>query len=40
VVITAGSTDWAHGLRGNDPAVSRITKNILQKLGQTATAKP
>lgn len=32
-VVTAGSTDWSHGLRGNDAAVVRITKNVLDKLG-------
>lgn len=31
-VFTCGSTDWAHGLRGGDPAVERITRNILEKL--------
>lgn len=38
-VITAGSTDWAHGLRGGDKAVMQITRNILQKLGQTKPEK-
>ena len=33
-VVTAGTTDWAHGLRGNDPAVVRITKNILDRLSK------
>jgi hypothetical protein len=33
-VVTVGSTDWSHGLRGNDPAVVQITKNILDKLGK------
>ncbi len=33
-VITTGSTDWAHGLRGNDPAVVRITRNILDRLSK------
>jgi hypothetical protein len=32
-VVTVGTTDWSHGLKGNDPAVARITKNILQRLG-------
>ena len=32
-VVTVGTTDWAHGLRGNDPVVTRITKNVLDKLG-------
>jgi hypothetical protein len=31
-VFTAGTTDWAHGLRGGDPEVERITKNILDRL--------
>jgi hypothetical protein len=31
-VFTAGTTDWAHGLRGEDPAVVRITKNLLDRL--------
>jgi hypothetical protein len=34
VVVTAGSTDWAHGLRGADPKVVRITRNILDRLGK------
>jgi hypothetical protein len=33
-VVTAGSTDWAHGLRGNDPAVVKITRNILDRLSK------
>lgn len=33
-VFTCGSTDWAHGLRGNDPHVMRITRNILDRLGK------
>jgi hypothetical protein len=33
-VVTVGSTDWSHGLRGQDPAVMRITKNVLEKLGK------
>ncbi len=32
--FTCGSTDWAHGLRGKDPFVEKITRNILEKLGQ------
>jgi len=35
-VFTAGSTDWAHGLRGGEPAVERITKNILDRLAREA----
>ncbi len=33
-VFTCGSTDWAHGLRGNDPHVARITKNLLERLSK------
>lgn len=33
-VVTAGSTDWAHGLRGNDPSVVRITRNLLDRLSK------
>jgi hypothetical protein len=33
-VFTCGSTDWAHGLRGNDPAVVRITRNVLDRLSR------
>lgn len=33
-VVTVGSTDWAHGLAGNDPHVIRITKNVLDRLSQ------
>jgi hypothetical protein len=33
-VFTAGTTDWAHGLRGGDKAVERITRNILDRLGK------
>ncbi len=32
-VVTAGTTDWAHGLAGNDPAVIQITRNVLERLG-------
>jgi hypothetical protein len=31
-VFTTGTTDWAHGLRGGDDAVERITKNVLDRL--------
>jgi hypothetical protein len=33
-VFTSGSTDWAHGLRGGDPMVERITRNVLERLGR------
>jgi hypothetical protein len=32
-VVTDGSTDLAHGLRGKDSVVIRVTKNVLDKLG-------
>ncbi len=32
-VFTCGSTDWAHGLRGGDKIVERVTRNILERLG-------
>ncbi len=31
-VVTTGTTDWSHGLTGNDPAVVRITRNVLDRL--------
>lgn len=33
-VFTSGSTDWSHGLRGADPIVEQITRNILARLTQ------
>jgi len=33
-VFTTGSTDWSHGLRGKDPAVEKITRNILDRLSR------
>lgn len=33
-VVTAGTTDWAHGLRGSDPTVMQITRNVLDRLEQ------
>jgi hypothetical protein len=33
-VVTVGSTDWAHGLKGKDPAVMQITKNVLDRLSR------
>ena len=33
-VVTVGTTDWSHGLRGDDPAVERITRNVLDRLGK------
>ena len=33
-VFTTGSTDWAHGLRGKDPQVEKITRNVLDRLSK------
>ncbi len=33
-VVTAGTTDWSHGLRGGDEVVERITRNILDRLAK------
>jgi lysophospholipase L1-like esterase len=33
-VVTVGSTDWSHGLGGNEPAVERITRNVLDRLSK------
>lgn len=33
-VVTVGSTDWAHGLKGQDPVVERITRNVLDRLSK------
>ena len=38
-VVTCGSTDWAHGLRGNDRVVERITRNVLDRLGRAVSTK-
>jgi hypothetical protein len=32
-VFTAGTTDWPHGLKGDEQVV-RITRNVLDRLGQ------
>jgi len=34
-VFTSGCTDWTFGLTGRDPAVERITRNVIEKLGGT-----
>ena len=31
-VFTAATTDWSHGLRGGDPIVKGITRNVLDRL--------
>jgi hypothetical protein len=33
-VVTTGGTDWAHGLRGGDAIVERITQNVIERLSQ------
>ena len=33
-VFTAATTDWSHGLKGQDPVVERITRNVLERLTQ------
>ena len=33
-VFTASTTGWAHGLRGNDPIVETITRNVLNRLSR------
>ena len=30
-VFNAGTTEWAHGLAANDPFVTRITRNVLER---------
>ncbi|HEX7131401.1 MAG TPA: N,N-dimethylformamidase beta subunit family domain-containing protein, partial [Iamia sp.] len=32
VVVTSGSTDWAHGLTGTDPTVEQVTRNLFTRL--------
>ncbi|MCB1234025.1 MAG: hypothetical protein KDM91_03030, partial [Verrucomicrobiae bacterium] len=34
-VFTAATTDWAHGLKGKDAVVERITRNVLDRLSKT-----
>ena len=38
-VVTTGTTDWAHGLRGADPVVDRITRNVLDRLSQPESSR-
>ncbi len=33
-VFTCGSTDWAHGLKGGDVTVAKITRNIIDRLSK------
>jgi len=39
-VVTVGSTDWSHGLKGNDPHVTQITRNVLDRLSRSAVNAP
>ena len=32
-VFNGGTTEWAHGLRADNPFVSKITENVLQRFG-------
>ena len=34
-VVTTGCTEWVNGLRGRDPHVERITRNILDRLSSS-----
>jgi len=31
-VVTTGCTEWVRGLQGKDPAIERITRNIVDRL--------
>jgi hypothetical protein len=33
-VVTTGCTEWVRGLEGRDPVVQRVTRNVLDRLGQ------
>ena len=33
-VLSPGSTDWAHGLAGQDPEIEQITRNLLSRLSE------
>jgi hypothetical protein len=33
-VFTSASTDWAHGLKGGDKIVDRVTRNVLDRLAK------
>jgi hypothetical protein len=33
-VFTSASTDWAHGLKGSDKIVDRVTRNVLDRLAK------
>ena len=36
-VFNAGTTEWAHGLEANDPFVTRITRNVLNRFLEAKT---
>jgi hypothetical protein len=38
VVVTSGCTDWAYGVAGGDPLVQRVTRNLLDRLGNNGGA--
>jgi hypothetical protein len=38
-VFTAGTTDWSHGLRGGDKLVEQITRNVLDRLSESANKR-
>ena len=33
-VFNAGCTDWTYGIEGGDPAVQRVTRNVLERLSR------
>ena len=37
-VFNTGTTEWAHGLKAQDPFVATITHNVLRRFGVTRTA--
>lgn len=37
-VFSAGTTDWTNGLKGGDPAVEQVTRNLLDRLSGALTA--
>lgn len=37
-VFTAGTTDWAYGLAGQDPDIMKITRNVIDRLSARRTA--
>lgn len=39
-VFTCGSTDWAHGLKGGDEMVAKITRNVIDRLAKSSSTAP